>query len=225
MIFSSLIKLQVRLLFLLLFLLGMGSCQTTEREKAAIKSSFEKYKQAILAEDYSKVVDCLDHRTLSYYEDLRRQALEADSPTVAALPVLDEIMVLYVRALATREALDKLDSSTFLQFIFKNGLLEKKNFLGVELGAVKLEKQFAVAEILTATIQRDLASDRIQNREGIPTLEFYKEAGTWKLSLVALMQDLNRYMSAAFAEKGFTKNEFVKKAVKEQTGAEPKFHF
>src|SRR5688572_16029725 len=88
--------------FLLLFSI---TCLAQKADEKAVRSSFQKYKEAISEKNGKEAIQYVSDKTIKYYDEVLVWVKTADSMKLESLTLLDKMMVLVMRHRSTKEQL------------------------------------------------------------------------------------------------------------------------
>ena len=188
----------MRKIFGLLCIIILSCTSNTKEDETSIKQTFDGYKAAILADQGKKAIEYLDKHTIDYYSRLLELTKKADSLEVDKLNVLDKLMVLIMRLKLNKDELKSMDSKGLLEYAINNGMIGKESVEQSSLGNIKVKNDKGEAEYVVGGKKTPLF------------IEFYKEAGGWKLDITSIMDESIEALNAKIREEGMTENDFVK---------------
>ena len=166
-----------RFVSLVVLLVAVGAASPSAAQKPAdkVRAAFERYRVAILARDGASALDAVDARTVEYYRRSVALALDADSATVAELPLMDELMVLTLRHRVPVHTLRGFDGAAAFTYGVEQGWIGEASVRQQRLGRVTIAGDSARAEL---TI------------DGVPVPEvafaFSRERGEWRVDLTSV---------------------------------------
>jgi len=185
-------RLTVLVLFLSFALYGMD--QTDEK---LVNQSYEKYTSAILADNPEEAVKYVDSRTIAYYKNIADLVKNGDSATVSALPLIDKITVLTIRAKGTKAEIMPLDGKGLLIYAIKKGMVSKSSMKNNTLGEVTIEADAAKAALV------------VKGNATPYFIDFHKEQGTWKVDITSLFAIATPVLKQMQEGSGQSENDFV----------------
>ena len=104
---------QIILLLTTILMAGCGGGESTPPKKTSdydhIKTTYENYKTALLAEDGRKLMLLIDAASKDYYKKLLTYAQKADSTGIADSGLAEKMTILMARQLMPRDELSQMD--------------------------------------------------------------------------------------------------------------------
>lgn len=199
-----------KLLFLILLLPVFGAMLNAQKsQEKLVRKSFQAYKNGILNDRGEEAVKYVDSRTIKYYNDIAELVKSADSSQVAALSLMDRLMVFSVRHRAPKEMIPDFDGRKLLIFAIQNGMVGKNSVAGNDVGKVTIEDTFAKAQY-------------VRMKETTPLFfHFYKEEQVWKLDLTALFPASAFAFQKMVKDSGQEENEYLFFLMEMLTGRKP----
>lgn len=162
--------------------------QTSDEE--LIQTCFDRYRHFLLAENGEDAVKFVDSHSLNYYENLQELAKNADSLTIASLPIFDKVMVLTVRLMVPKEDIQEFDGQSLLTYSINNGMIGKRNHESLMIGQVSVDQNVAKGKLFV---------DQIESPYFV---HFNKENGQWKYDLSSLFPLADSYIRKMTDEFG-----------------------
>lgn len=197
-----------RITFLLLFLIPvLTTAQQTEEVK--VKNTFNAYKSAILNDKGGEAVEQVDTKTIAYYGSILEMVKTADSLQVDKSSLMDKLMILIIRHRISKEEIMTTNGKQLLVTAIKMGMVGKSSVINNEVGAVKINDNFASGELLVRGQKTPLA------------FEFHKESGAWKLDLTAIFPAGEAAFRQMVKQSGEPENEYLLSLIELTTGKEP----
>jgi hypothetical protein len=197
------------LLFSLLLFSGLQASAQTEAEEEAVRKTFNNYKSAILNDQGAVAIKYVDRNTLRYYNDVLQLVKHADSAKVAALPIMDKMMVLLIRHRTPRGEILTFDGKSLFVYAVKSGMVGKQSVENSFVGQVLTEGDFAKGQYLMGTQKTALF------------LHFYKESGLWKIDLTSIFDVGSEAVQQLVTQSRQTENDFLFLIMEQLTGKEP----
>ena len=189
-----------------LFLQEESNEATFEKDSIEVMSAYEGYQYNAINGLSEKAVEFLDSRTISHYADLLEKTIHADSTEVTEVGILDRMILLFVRHMATPGQITDFNGKSFLVFILDNNLLDKRAIKITELEKVTVDGDYARAQIS----QNGALFDA--------NFSFFKEAGSWKLNLTSQSRPSELNFLRYIESKGLTEEEVINRALNNFTG-------
>lgn len=180
----------------LLFVLAASLAAATDDE-TAIRATFERYRQALLAGDGAAAWACVDARTRQYYDDLVRHALTSSRAELDKLEPGYRFMVLRIRLEANRSTL---------------GMMKGRDafLLAVERGMISRSSVEAISELAQIRSDGRLAGASLPADPETPVFAFVREDREWKLALWQTFDMLEDAFAEMIKQSGHSENEFLK---------------
>lgn len=163
---------------------------------ASIQQCFEDYCDAILSKDGSRTLELVDSRTIDYYDELARRAINATKIEMDNLEIIDKYAILLVRSRYSAKELQELDGESVFKFWVAEGSLNTGAIEKLSLRNVRGYSNRAKATSLHAG-SRDME------------FSFSKEDGRWKVNLVAMTDQLNEPIKRMARESGLDEDSFL----------------
>jgi hypothetical protein len=177
-------------------------------EEARVREAFSQYKDALLHQDGEGAVTLVSAATLSYYEDMRRLAVNAGRPEIEAQSLSDR---LFITMLRHEVGAAKLAGMSEEEEVF---------ILAVDEGLVGAQGTIEAIDVGEITVSDDTATGEAMS-QGQPTgisWEFRREDGAWKIHFVELLQLANVALEQAARESGLDETEFIFTLVESVSG-------
>jgi hypothetical protein len=194
--------------FLALFAIPtLTIAQQTEEQK--VKKTFDTYKSAILNDKGEEAVEQVDSKTINYYGEILEKVRNADSLAVDKLSLMDKLIVLVVRHRIPKEEILATNGKQLLVTAIKMGMVGKSSVINNEVGAVKVNGNFASGELLVRGQKTPLA------------FEFNKENSAWKLDLTALFPAGEAAFRQMVKQSGEPENAYLLSLIELTSGKEP----
>jgi hypothetical protein len=163
----------------------------------AVKAAFDGYRAALKEGDGVTAARIVDSQTLKYYGTMKQMALTAPAAKVKQQSFLDRLMIVILRLRVELDRLRAMSSKQLFAHGVEQGWISKNSVANVQLGAVSVTKNTAVAQAL---------------RQGKPiplSFSFHKEGGRWRFDLQALMQQVNASMVQLAKQRKLGENELI----------------
>ncbi|HEX8299110.1 MAG TPA: hypothetical protein VF594_08110 [Rubricoccaceae bacterium] len=156
--------------------------------------AFEAYRTALLAEDGHAVVGLVDSGTLAYYGQGVEWALDADSADVAAMRLIDRLMVFSLRHRVPADTVRAFDGASSLSYAVRKGWI----------GAGSVQRLQIVRTEATGPTGFATFDERGQIRMG-----FTREEGRWKVDLTSMLPLANLAFHQVAVDAGQTDDEML----------------
>ncbi|WP_342087330.1 hypothetical protein [Dyadobacter sp. OTU695] len=197
-----------RITFLILLLIPMLTVAQQNEEKQ-VKKTFDDYKSAILNDKGEEAVEQVDTKTIAYYGSILEKVKTADSLQVDKSSLMDKLIILIIRHRISKEEIMTTNGKQLLVTAIKMGMVGKSSVMNNEVGAVKVNGNFASGELLVRGQKTPLA------------FEFHKESGVWKLDLTALFPAGEAAFRQMVKQSGEPENEYLLSLIEMTSGKEP----
>jgi hypothetical protein len=179
-------------------------------EEAQVREAFSALQKAFLAHDSELALALLSSDTKEYYRLLSKLARSTQNGTLAKidksqLTPLNMMMLKFSQKNIPKtfwEGTEKNNPDKLLKLAVDKGLGSKELSDGIMLGAITFDGMKASGKILKGTKVLPLQ------------LGFQKEAGQWKISLMAMFEQANR-LAEGFMKRSGMKAEDLEKMVKQ----------
>ena len=193
---------------LVLFFLIYSIATIAQSPESQAIEVFEKYKAAILHEEFEEAVMLIDSRTWGYYGDLLHHIHYSDSLTLDTIPALDKFWVLIFRHSIPKEKLLSYSTKDLIeQVLFQLGLASIYHTNISNLS--KKGDTWITAELR-------------QTPDQIPgELNFYLEDGSWKMDLRRMLAGSEEVIDQLVVATGLTENEAILQALESLNGIAP----
>jgi len=185
----------------LIFLL-YTSFSFAQKEEDAVIQAFKNYKSSILNDKGNEAVQFLASKTIDYYGSLLKKVKEADSLSVNSMNLMDKIFVMRIRYGVSKAEIMSFDSKSLVKYAIDEGMVGKDGVIGMELGKVMIDKNFARTELVV-------------NGEKAPFyFHFYKEKGAWKIDLTAIFPIAAKALKQMVENSGQSENKLFSELLK-----------
>lgn len=163
----------------------------------AAAAAFKGYLDALAAKDGAAVAAVVTDGTLSYYERMRIAALEAPAKDVRALGVMDQIMVIILRAKVEPRDLRRWNATELLSETVRRGFMGASIDARVSLGKVAVRGPAALAKVSLSG-------------KTLPFVwHFQRERGAWKNDLVPFIKFSESALRKQLQTTGTNVTEYV----------------
>lgn len=200
---------KIKILSVLFFLFTVHVSYGQKSEEELVRSSFDKYKSAILNDKGDEAVNYVDSRTIKYYTQILELVKTADSSEINKLSVLDKLMVLSIRHRISKRNILSFDGRALLVYAIKTGMVGKNSVLTNSIGEVVIDGTFAKGQFLTNGVKTPFY------------FHFYKEEGEWKMDLTSLFQISATAFKKIVDESGKTENDYLIYLLEMMTSKKP----
>jgi hypothetical protein len=190
----------------MLFIAQQPCAAQSKKDIKLVKRAFANYKKALGQGNGVEAAKGVDRNTLSYYNNLLKRSIYADSAEVQNLDFIDKLMVLTVRHKIPAGEIFQLERRDFFTYAVEKGIVAKTLAAGAEIGKVYIDGNAAKGQLVSLG--------------EVSPLYFYfnKEAGTWKLDLTPLFPLINKGFKEMLVQNGTTESEYIFTALQNLTG-------
>lgn len=189
----------------------------TSDAEAAVRATFEAYRQALMAGDGEAAASLVDRETGEYYRQLKRLVLEGSEEEVRQRTFVDRFLVVAFRHQFSGEELAAMELADVIVRAMEIGWINSVAIEQLAVGAVLIEGSEAVAEARTRASLEDpsLAG-------GMDELEyrFVNEDGEWKFRFSALVTSIDGVMRNLAAQLNADEDDLIFTLVESLTGVE-----
>lgn len=193
---------------LMIFTISLFSCSKSEEkaelsnmisQEVLVKNCYKAYQDALLAGDGKTSLKLINQGGIDYYNALFKYVLEADSETVAIMPLMDKLMVLSLRFRTDRNTLLRMDKNgeSLYEYGVNQGLVGTNSIKQAELGTILINNDVATARVL-------------QNGQEVPMqFKFVKEDNKWKFDAKYMLVQTGFALQQHLVEKGISEDDFI----------------
>lgn len=189
----------------------------TSDAEAAVRATFEAYRQALMAGDGEVAASLVDSETGRYYRELKRLVLEGSEEEVRQRPFVDRFLVVAFRHQFSGDELAAMGLADVIVRAMEIGWINSAAIEQLAVGDVRIEGGEAVAAARTRASLEDpsLAG-------GMDELEyrFVNEDGKWKFRFSALVTSIDGVMRNLAAQLGADEDDLIFTLVESLTGVE-----
>ena len=197
---------------------GTGSLLAATRstvvgeDAAEIRRVFEAYRTALASGAGQEAAALVDEDTFSYFEQLKRLALEGGEDAVRSRPFVDRLLVVSMRQAVSRSELEGLELGGLMNKALSEGWISPQTVAQLDIGEVEVDGDFATATAVSL-------NPMVSFEEGDPMLyEFKREQGRWRFAFSSLVASLNRLVEEFTAELGTDQDDLIFLLVQNLTG-------
>ncbi len=165
--------------------------------KREIKSCYDRYRQAVIDQDGTAAVACVDLNTIQYYDQIIRLACYADSVQLDSLNIIDKTTVFRLKAVVDGPILCKMEGRDLLAYSIDEGMIGKNSVLRSDIGRVKFQDSIVRARVVTMGIPLPIQ------------YEFHHESKGWKVNICSILPFANGFLSKDAARDGISENQYV----------------
>ncbi len=186
----------------------VSGCQEEEKKKGVseimnpdflVKDCYSNYKQGLLKSDGKLAIANINKSGIEYYDILMDYVMEADSSTIASMPLIDKLMILSLRWRSNPNDLIKLRESgmNLFEYGVNNGFIGQEAVSNSTLGKITFNEDVATARVFN-------------NGQEIPMqFKFIKENGKWKFDVKYVMMHTGYGLQQFVVESGMTEEEYI----------------
>ncbi|MDE2850481.1 MAG: hypothetical protein OYL92_09055 [Acidobacteriota bacterium] len=189
----------------------------TSDAEAAVRATFEAYRQALMAGDGEVAASLVDSETGRYYRELKRLVLEGSEEEVRQRPFVDRFLVVAFRHQFSGDELAAMGLADVIVRAMEIGWINSAAIEQLAVGTVRIDGGEAVAAARTRASLEDpsLAG-------GMDELEyrFVNEDGKWKFRFSALVTSIDGVMRNLAAQLGADEDDLIFTLVESLTGVE-----
>ena len=191
--------------------------------EAAVRATFEAYRQALMAGDGETTASLVDRETEKYYRQLKRLVLEGGEEEVRQRTFVDRFLVVAFRhqfsggGESSGDEFAAMGLADVIVRAMEIGWINSAAIEQLAVGEVRVEGSEAVADARTRASLEDpsLAG-------GMDELEyrFVNEDGQWKFRFSALVMSIDEVMRNLAAQLGADEDDLIFTLVESLTGVE-----
>ncbi|MYD85129.1 MAG: hypothetical protein F4Y14_02485, partial [Acidobacteria bacterium] len=171
----------------------------TSDAEAAVRATFEAYRQALMAGDGEVAASLVDRATGVYYRQLKRLVLEGSEEEVRQRSFVDRFLVVAFRHQFSGDELAAMELADVIVRAMEIGWINSTAIEQLSVGPIRIEGNEAIAAARTRASLEDpsLAG-------GMDELEyrFVNEDGRWKFRFSALVMSIDEVMRNLAAQLG-----------------------
>ncbi len=185
--------------------------------EAAVRATFEAYRQALLAGDGERAAALVDRTTDEYYRDLKRLVLDGTEQDVRQRTFVDRFLVVAFRHQFDAAELTGMELADVIVRAMEIGWINSAAIEQLAVGSVRIEGDEAWAAARTRASLEDPALGG-----GIDELEyrFVREDGIWKFRFSALVSSIDEVMRNLAEQLGADEDDLIFTLVESLTGVE-----
>ena len=176
-------------------------------DTAAVRVAFDAYRTALHSPDASKAVALIDSGTIVHFGRMRDLALEGDEPSVRALPVLEQVLVLALRHRIPVDTLRTLTPERVVAWTFRpewTGDVARQQ--DIILGRIEIDGDEATGEAAGVG-------------ETTGQLFFFrKESNGWKIDLARIARANSERVETRLGNEQADREKFISALVEKATG-------
>ncbi len=185
------------------------AAEAASDDEAEVRSIWEHYRAAILAQDAETAYTLIDGTTRDYYRELLQVVLFASPEDMAGLMIMVKLAVVQSRRDIPREQLTDFDAEAYFKHSVERGWFSKDTMRKLTLVAIAIDGDRA-----RSSVERN---GRVV-RSGY---EFNRENGEWRINLMPALIAGEWAMQQIVAASGKAEDDFIFDLVEAHSGARP----
>ena len=188
-----------------------------DHAEAAVRATFEAYRQALIAGDGDRATALVDRATGDYFRDLKRLALTGSGEEVRQRTFVDRFLVVAFRHQFDAAELAAMELADVIVRAMEIGWINSAAIEQLAVGEVRIEGDEAWAAARTRASLEDPAL-----AGGIDEMEyrFVREDGSWKFRFSALVLSIGEVMRNLAEQLGAEEDDLIFTLVESLTGVE-----
>ena len=185
--------------------------------EAAVRATFEAYRQALIAGDGERAAALVDRATGDYYRELKRLVLDGSAEDVRRRTFVDRFLVVAFRHQFDAAELTGMELADVIVRAMEIGWINSAAIEQLAVGAVRIDGDEAYAAARTRASLEDP-----ELGGGIDEMEyrFAKEGGIWKFRFSALVSSIDEVMRNLAEQLGAEEDDLIFTLVESLTGVE-----
>ena len=189
----------------------------TGEAEAAVRATFEAYRQALMAGDGEVAASLVDRETGEYFRQLRRLVLEGSEEEIRRRSFVDRFLVVAFRHQFAGDELAAMELADVIVRATEIGWINSAAIEQLAVGPIRIEGSEAVAAARTRASLEDPSLSG-----GMDELEyrFVNEDGQWKFRFSALVSSIDGVMRSLAAQLGADEDDLIFTLVESLTGVE-----
>ncbi len=186
-------------------------------DEAAVRATFEAYRQALMAGDGETAAALVDRDTGTYFGELKRLALEGSEEEVRQRTFVDRLLVVAFRHQFASEELASMQLADVVVRATEIGWINSTAIEQLAVGAVRIEGNEATA---AARTRASLEDPSLAGGMDELAYRFVNEGGQWKFRFSALVSSIDEVMRDLAAQLGTDEDDLIFTLVESLTGVE-----
>jgi len=166
-------------------------------DHSEIENLFKKYKESILAKDSLFSVQNVSKETKKFFDEILHTAKYGEKKDLLAKSLLEHSTVVLYRQMINRDTLSNLNGSSLIKLSVEKGFSGEHNYAKLTIGEINVNGENAFAAL-------NFNGNSVPNR-----FYFTQENGLWKINLVEVIKESEKYLKYQFNKSGATETEFV----------------
>ena len=189
----------------------------TSDDEAAVRATFEAYRQALMAGDGETAAALVDRDTGAYFGELKRLALEGSEEEVRQRTFVDRLLVVAFRHQFASEELAAMQLADVVVRATEIGWINSTAIEQLAVGEVRIEGNEATA---AARTRASLEDPSLAGGMDELAYRFVNEGGQWKFRFSALVSSIDEVMRDLAAQLGTDEDDLIFTLVESLTGVE-----
>ncbi|MXX60928.1 MAG: hypothetical protein F4112_08695 [Holophagales bacterium] len=185
--------------------------------EAAVRATFEAYRQALMAGDGEAAASLVDRETEEYYRQLKRLVLEGSEEEVRQRTFVDRFLVVAFRHQFSGNELAEMELADVIVRAMEIGWINSAAIEQLAVGTVGIEGTEAVAEART---RASLEDPSLAGGMDELAYRFVNEDGRWKFRFSALVMSIDGVMRNLAAQLNTDEDDLIFTLVESLTGVE-----
>jgi hypothetical protein len=174
----------------------------------SVSNAFQLFRESALSSDGSYALHMASGSTKSYFDNIAKLAMHADSVTIRNLTIVDRLHVLLVRHMFLFAEVDAASSSgKLLKLVVERGVIVKPNIVSMEI------------EIPVVTGEEAFA--RVRGAGENETLRFAREQSGWKVDFPSIFKSSQSALQIFFLTSDLSEEDFISRTLKNISGRQP----
>ncbi len=195
----------------------------TGEAEAAVRATFEAYRQALMAGDGELAASLVDRETGEYYRQLKRLVLEGSEEEVRQRTFVDRFLVVAFRHQFASDELAAMELADVIVRAMDLGWINSAAIEQLAIGTIRIEGNGPVEGNEAVAAARTRASlEDPSLAGGLDELEyrFVNEDGQWKFRFSSFISSIDAVMRNLAAQLGADEDDLIFTLVESLTGVE-----
>jgi hypothetical protein len=192
-------------ILLALFIFGFSS----NKEEDKIRQCFMSFKEGVTKKNADIVLSVIDVKSINYFNNICQLVRIADSITIEKQSLSDKMMILFIRIIAEKEEIMKIDGKGLIRYVINKGMLGQINMSKNDVADITIKKSSAKGVLVNA---------------GVKTQFFYyfnREKENWRIDLTGLLPPTTQLIKKSIQNSSMTENEYILNLLEIMTGKKP----
>ncbi|MCL2304047.1 MAG: hypothetical protein FWC43_01740 [Planctomycetaceae bacterium] len=189
-----------------------GAANSNRNPKAGekeIRDCFDRYKKSLLDAQGEDAFECIDQKTISYYESLLDDVKFATRQKIEQMPLMHKMTVLMIRHQVPEEMILSMSGKELFVYAVENGMIGKDSVANVELGTITVTKGSAKTKIIS------------NGKEAPFGFAFTFEDGQWRMDITSAFPIMQKALKAVAQQQGMSDNDFIFSLLETLTNKKP----